>query len=75
MQTYLIVGPLILATLVFMPDPASAVDARVEVGCASDYMAYRELAWHWTSVRAKARQPYIDDLHPAPCGLPGRVDP
>ena len=40
MQTYMIVGSLILATSVFMPAPASAVDGRVEVGCASDYMAY-----------------------------------
>ena len=40
MRTYTIVGSLILATSVFVPTPASAVDARVEVGCASDYMAY-----------------------------------
>jgi hypothetical protein len=40
MQTYIIVGSLVLATSVCMPAPASAVDGRVEVGCASDYMAY-----------------------------------
>ena len=40
MQTYMIVGSLILATSVCMPAPVSAVDGRVEVGCANDYLAY-----------------------------------
>ena len=40
MQTYMLVGTLILATSLFVPTPASAVDGRVEMGCANDYMAY-----------------------------------
>ncbi len=40
MRSYTIVGFLIVATSLFMSAPASAVDGRVEVGCASDYMAY-----------------------------------
>ena len=40
MRSYTIVGFLIVAASVFMSAPVSAVDARVEVGCASDYMAY-----------------------------------
>ena len=40
MRNYIIVGCLFLATLAFMPTRASALDGRVELGCASDYMAY-----------------------------------
>ena len=40
MRSYTIVGTLILATSLFVPTPASAVDGRVEMGCANDYMAH-----------------------------------
>jgi hypothetical protein len=40
MQNHIIVGSLILVISAAMPPPASAIDGRVEVGCASDYLTY-----------------------------------
>ena len=66
MQTYMIVGSLILATSVCMPAPVSAVDGRVEVGCANDYLAY--CSRHDPDGRAVRRCMRLNaDDRPVPC--------
>ena len=40
MRTPMIVGPLIVAISIVMPAPVWALDGRVELGCAGDYMAF-----------------------------------